>query len=522
MRRTICLGRRLTLLALLFLAAGCAYGSVNPKAVKEYRYFPEYRGYLPISDNKVELGWVLPVLSPDGKPDYTLPSTSDEAEQRVKKAAERGKKLHPAVAIPVVVVALPFFYAFHIDNMVESAERGKTGVRIDKSERSERSRLDRFAGIKVKMLITDVKGNGISGAHILEIVSPVKIPIFADKEGHRSFIPAVQPYTFNPRMVELMTEHLPIHLGQNVTLRNYIGVNAVYKFGYSETLFNQRSDQSGKVEYTSPSVFRFADCKAGGGCQWVRDPIPLTIHFFIWAPGFNPAIYSISKVNPGDELNLTPSLERLPDGENLEKAYNDFEKIYTFVPKAINLFGTSWEIKESKLKKIIQTLEERIQDETLPNYIRWNSYQLLDSIYSQLQLNASRKKITNETKVTLERLEEISTSLRPYLKNSHSNPWDFKERYERLFCGKDNRRKPGEVHKTDSCNELMLTPQIVDETRDLLLKWEAVDPDIPELDSLRAIIALSNGDRERALILSRSLNHSDYFRLFYGLNLVDP
>lgn len=47
--KIIYLWERLSLLILLLIVGGCAYGHIKPEDVKEYRYFPEYRGYFPIA-----------------------------------------------------------------------------------------------------------------------------------------------------------------------------------------------------------------------------------------------------------------------------------------------------------------------------------------------------------------------------------------------------------------------------------------------------------------------------------------
>jgi hypothetical protein len=70
--------------------------------------------------------------------------------------------------------------------------------------------------------------------------------------------------------------------------------------------------------------------------------------------------------------------------------------------------------------------------------------------------------------------------------------------------------------------DLAPTPQIVGEAADLLSKFEAIDPKTPELDNLRAVIAFAKGDKERALSLSRYLNHYHFFTLFYGMRVIGP
>jgi hypothetical protein len=59
--------------------------------------------------------------------------------------------------------------------------------------------------------------------------------------------------------------------------------------------------------------------------------------------------------------------------------------------------------------------------------------------------------------------------------------------------------------------------------RDLLERGEVLEPGLPDLESLRAVIALEQGDRERAVQLSRFLAHSPYFALFHdGTRIISP
>ena len=51
---------RIVSLLILISMGGCTYGTIKPDDVKEYRYFPEYRGYFPVVNSTVRPDWVLP------------------------------------------------------------------------------------------------------------------------------------------------------------------------------------------------------------------------------------------------------------------------------------------------------------------------------------------------------------------------------------------------------------------------------------------------------------------------------
>ena len=512
MCRIIFLLNRSGLLILLLFVVGCVYGTINPGDVKEYRYFPEYKGYFPISDNTVRADWVLPELTSEGKIDYTPPSTHEEAEQRVKEVVEREKKLHPffkdvflfplqvallpPYGIPLSFAMYPFMYPFFPNHP-------------EKLEREQLTQLENFAGIKIKIQVVDTAGIAVPSARVLEVVSPVKIPVFADQQGNRSFaLPTFHSYIPNTNMLELSSSHLPICLGTGV--KNH-------DITRCKDIFNQRTDQSGKVTYISLAASQFAYySKKEEKWFWACSPTSLTLHFILWAPGFKPAIYSVKNVNPKDELNIAPVLELLPDGTRIKKTSNDIEKIPELISEAVHTKTGKTEIDAIAVGKITQDLEKWIQDETLPSYIRWNAFNLLDGILHFRPLYEDTGKSISDSilmieepwaalivKPTLDRVEEKAKSFTPYLADTPYNPWSFKERYEKMLGSK-------------------ITIDIVDEASDLLSKGEAIDPNLPELDHLRAIIALAEGDRVWALTFSGYLNHFYFFRMFYGLSIIEP
>lgn len=512
---------RLSLVVILLLG-GCTYGHIKPEDVKEYRYFPEYKGYFPIAQFSaaknfypiVRADWVLPTVTPDGRLDYTPPQTREEAERRVRQTAEKYKELHPVVAFPlgVALFVAPVFYLGFSPLLVISEYYAH--VYPEKQRQEQLKQLEEFAGIKVKIQVVDENCAVIPNARIIEMATPTEVPIFVNKDGTRTFAPPeMYSYTlYDTKMLKLIAEHLPICLGS---------IEGFYYFGCKDTTFDQRADLSGKVEYTNLSAARFVGySKKDKKWYWERQPTPLTLSFVVWAPGFKPSVYSVSKIKVGDEVNFTPVLERLPNGARIEKITSEFQEILNRIPKAINIKATETKINAKSVIEITKKLEVWIQDESLPTYIRWNAYKLLDLISHFLSTD---KNIESEVKATLNRLQEKTQSLTPYLTDSPNNPWRIKERYEKLFyTGPIMRIEPGKVYELYGYRALEIDSKIVDEARDLLSSASALNPEIPELDNLRVIIALSEGDRARALSFSRYLPHYHFFKLFYGISLSEP
>lgn len=488
--------RLFLLILLLAVVGGCAYGDIKPEAVKEYRYFDEYKGFFPIEQvspveynlPRIRADWVLPVIAPDGMLDYTPPSTREEAEQRVKNAADREKTLHPILTFPIglalssILLPVGEYYAHR---------------EPEKVNQEQLRQLEQFAGIEINFFVTDASGTGISGARILELVSPKEVPVFANQEGVRSFAqPTFYSYPIEKRTVELTALHLPIFLG---TIEEFHG-----QLGHKDTTFNQTVNRFGKGSYTSLAAGRFAHyLEREKKWSWARNPTPLTMHFFVWAPGFKPFIHSVSNINPGDKLNLTAILEQLPNRARIEKILNEYETTLKLIPKAVKpeTFNT---IDKSLRSKITQTLEDWINDETLPSYLRWNAYDLFGRVATVLSPE----------------IQEKAKSLTPCLAESPTNPWRLQGRYENFIYSRFTRLEAGKESIGYRYRALTPTPQIVGEAVDLLSKFEVIDPKIPELDNLRVVITFAKGDKERALSLSRYLNHYHFFTLFYGLNVI--
>ena len=399
---------RIVSLLILISMGGCTYGTIKPDDVKEYRYFPEYRGYFPVVNSTVRPDWVLPMgVTPEGKPDYSSPTTRAEAEKRFKETADKGKVLHPklsgglaelllypatiltvAVVVPGIIIA-PLVVPEEESPWTSEKRRNEIKQQQTKIRQQQ---LEKFMGIKIRIQAIDTERNGVPDLRIIEVASPMDIATFNDNEGNRSFAPSrYLPYTLSPSTLELLARDLPTYPGDK------------------ESLIDQRGDKSGNVMYTSLAFARFGPYSKKGAWQWVRHPIPLTLSFIVWAPGFEPLVYTATNVNYGDTLNATISLKN-------------------------------------------------------------------------------------------------AALLTPQLADSTYNIWSLKERYDAFILS-----AKGDI-----------TPQIVDEARDLLTKGEAVTPDFPGLDNLRVIIALADGDRQRAVSLSHYLSHGSFFKLFYGLDVGSP
>lgn len=382
-----------------------------------------------------------------------------------------------------------------------------------KLQHKQLKQLEEFVGIKVKIQIVDESGAPIPNARIIEMTTPVEVPIFVNKDGIRTFAPPeIHSYTlYDTRMLKLIAEHLPICL---------LSVKEFYLVRGCRDTFDQRADVSGKAIYTNLSAGRFARySEKEKKWYWQRSQPPLALSFIVWSPGFKPSIYTFPDVKVGDEINLTAILESLPDRFKVEKIISEFEHVLNCIPKAIDIKAYKTKIDAQAVKDITKKLEGWIQDESLPSYIRWNAYKLLEQISYFL---SSDKALKKEVKSLLGMFKKESESLTPYLVDSPYNPWRLKERYEKLFFEPITTIETGKIYELYEYKEVKIESKVVNEAQDILSKALDLNPNIPELDNLRVIIALSEGDRERALSLSRYLPHRHFFRLFYGLSLSEP
>jgi hypothetical protein len=522
METKIALFRGLGLLVLVTFLGGCAYGSIKPDTVKEYRNFPEYRGYLPIEQPepakynppRVRADWVLPVIGSDGKADYRLPSTPKEAEQRVKERMERKKVLHPFLALPIGLALSPLFF---------TVGEYYAHTHPEKLRKEQRAELEGFAGIQVRLSVSDFGGKPLSFARVLELVSPVEVPVFADQESLRRFgIPDLYSYHIPEKMLRLTAEHLPVYIGQHVTIPDALGTNFGGFFGTPDRAFTRQGSAWGRIEYVSLAGGRFAQYKKDEKWVWARSPTPLTMHFIVWAPGFRPKIHTINNVYPKNVVSLTVSLERLPTGDEIEKAYGDYLGVFEVIPRVVRRsFWTEWDVEEQGFKVLTEKLERFAGDETLPGFIRYNAGYLLQNIRAH-SWTWNKKNLTEELGGVVARTREKTKSVTPYLSDGPDNPWQIRERYERLIYKRGIKVDPGGIREFYAEKVFEATPEVAQEIEDIISSVERISPDSPELETLCALRALAKGDRSTAFPYTRNLGHREFFNLFYGMTVAEP
>ena len=518
----------------MFLGAGliAPVGCVTrpefrPQAIKDYRCFPEYGGYFPIYVNPnaglsadqsapteiVMAGWVVPVRGADGKPEYTPPATRDEAERRVQATSKRERVLTEPVAVPLGVAIGPALYGAEGAMMIVSS-----AVTL-----AHRREMEREVSTKVTVKVTDPNGTPLPGARLLEVPSLWAFPCYADSAGQRSFAPPkFRAYEVGSNSVALMAEHLPIHLRRTTIWDWMVGPRADsrieprFRMGIApgspfdwldaESVLTSRADAQGTICYTSSAVGRLL---RGGPDKaertWLMPPPPLNLYLIVWAPGFKPAVL-FSAVQPKDDIHLALALEPLPDRERVANVASQFERLPPVVAQAIRpslWSGSKLRVKDTVLRPVLHDLESWARDESLPTYLRWNAYDYLRTIANSLP--SDKKGLKTEAQAGLARVEAAGTALSPYLSQTAPNPWRALATADKLL-GRMDPRAPDDT--------------AVAQAQDVLAEGETALAGLPLWDSLKAIVALVTGDRDRAVALAAGLDHRQFFRQFYGLDVV--
>lgn len=534
----------LIFLFLVQLINGCTY---KYGKVDEYRQFPEYKGYLPVSEKKVRADWVISVYKGNYLWDYNLPQSTNECEQLVKKNTETSElnpkadsavKIGTAVTLPLTIIPiLSLLMVAEATGDVMEPDRCESAYceyyghlypqiteRRKDHKDCQKNILKDMLGIRIKIKVTDNNGGAIPDASIYEIVSPIEIPLYGISKEDRSFSSpnTFSSYILKETMLNLIANHLPILYTSKIISSDI--------FAGNDDIFNFTSNQNGEVEYTSMADIRYIRYSAKNGWYWARNPLPLHVNLITWAPGFKPNVYSIKDAKPKDQYDINIQLVPLSDSLNIQKIYSEFLKSLRMkIHSDILSSNVYCRINPSieSIKEVTSTLVKWIEDEKAPTYIRWNAYSMLNSLTNEM--NTCKEKYDSrkgkglfddlpilspeytEKCMILEdattKVEDKVKLLTPYLSDSKYNPWRLKNEYENLM--KDVREKG-------------INTDIVSNARRLLAAGESIFPGYPEFDNLRTIIALSENKKEQALKYSLYLEHHEYFRLFYDLQLIDP
>lgn len=495
----------LPLLAGLITLVGCVTRpEFRAEAVKayEYRYFPEYGGYLPIQTvtnlgsvspapgrtGIVRANWVVPVKGPDGKPDYTPPANQEEAELRVKQTGRRERELSPIVTLPAGVVLGSVLWTFGAPLVVVPL----TGVALSEHIKKK--------SVEITLCVTNADGRPLSGARVWEIPTPLACPFFTNGTGRRSFAPPhLHPFEVSSNAAALFAEHLPIRLGRG----NFPGM--LPEPGLRDEAAG-RADARGQIRYTSIALARASGAWQGDSvASWTTTPPSLQLHLLVWAPGFAPQVVTTPAVRPKDHLRFAVMLQPLPDCAHIARAAAALDEVPERMDRAIRpsfWARNAYKVNAPQVRALADDLERWARDETLPGYLRWNAVHSLDRLSSLVP--AKQKALLAEVKAVWVRTEPLGASLSPYLSDTAPNPWHALRETSKLLS------PPTRPSLDESTRE---------RARTVLAEGEAALPGLPCWDNLRAVLALAEGDRARAAALAASLDHHQFFRLFYGLEV---
>ncbi len=496
---------------ILLLLTACTT-NIRPDDVQEYRYFSEYDGFMPVvlTESKrlhVRADWVLPAAGADDKPNLQLPSTAEQAKTIVTTRA-RKKQWQAATLAPVQVLASPLILpAFLVVDPIDH-------MRMDKYDRDKNEAFVKFAGVKLNIRITDEKGRAVSTAQVHELPGKLVYRDYTDNRGNRSFAaPKMRYYEVPTRAVKFRARYLPVSLGRsnNQEAPNYMG------FG-SERYFTKRAqNNSAEIAYVSKLFMPYAHYTKQGEWQWVQSPDPQTLHLVAWAPGFAPKFVSIMRVQPKSTVTRTLKLIPLSNRREMQRAAEQlnvllddlFQGKYEWVRQSLSwnkpLAIRRWTLPGNGLATINRQLVTWLEDNQLPSYFRWNVYQIMEDVARYTQDSDSMR--------NSKRFETQAKQWAPYLSDGPMNQWGFLEAFHEwqlYYCDYDST--PPRRADTSSTN--------VAKVKALLSAGKALDAKNPYLNELRVSLALANGRRAQALSLARHLDHSHYFRYFYGCEYI--
>jgi hypothetical protein len=517
--------------ALIALLAGC----IHPRAagVKEIRSFPEYGGVLPISeDGDARADLVLPIEDPGGLPDYRLPVDGEEARARIERTRDRGDELATAVLSPLYLLAgSSLGFLLTLPAMALSA-RDRTAA-----EQAQLEQLGRACGVPIEIRVADEAGAGLAGARVLELSAPIEYPTFLDPAGLRSFgLPGLHAHVPSPSLLEALTRHLPVPIGERLRLGDSLNAPALRLGSEDPAPSVHHGDPGGRVAYTSLAPARFIGLGPDGALHEVRPAEPLLLHHIVWAPGHEPVLVTSSGVLAGAPLALAVRLKPIADGARIHAAFLELEQVPARVARAMRLEGeptsvgiTSmprWVFDTQGLGALVAQLAAQAEDSTLPGYVRWNAYHLLKPLCEALERHCrssfapplgskarETEQLASRASATLASLAASPPGTR-FLADGESNPWRWELELQDWYAipARVRRERQGFPLASHAAS-----------ARDLLRRGEALEPGLPDLESLRAVIALAQGERERAVQLSRFLDHATYFAVFHdGMRIVPP
>lgn len=491
--------------------------------VSEYRYFAEYGGYFPITENEsneksVHADWVIPVKNPEGELNFEPPSSAEKAYERVKdrEVRERWTDVARTALAPVALV-------FWMPGVVGITEY-YGHVYPEKLEKEKRKKLEAFAGIQVDILITDEQGRPVPGAFVHESVYPVEYPIYTDKLEKRSFSPPkVLSYYPAPEWLESKVQNVPILLSEERSIRRG---HYSTTFGRKSYIFDTTSDKSGHARYTSLGFSRYTKYLDDDGWKWVRQTKPLDFNFIVWAPGYSTTTSSVQNVGAGKKISLSITLKALPDKDLQQKAYNEFHEKTRQLLDAISFktFG-GWSADTKSVNKIVSTFDLWIKDESLPPYIRWNASEVLKQVSKEGYIFG--EELSGKATSIMEQNYSLIMQLTPCVgeKTNSITAWDvpglisgWLSSLPRSGGIKPHKLKYDYGYKSYQLvvkrdKTILFDPVI--EAKNLITEIEAVDPSYPELEILRTALALKEGNQAKALKLSRLLEHHYFFRMYY-------
>ncbi len=507
--------------ALLACLVALACATTKPGDVVEYRHFPAYDTYLPITRgaraDRAEAGWVL--RAPGNGEYLEAPASAAEAERRVRARASFERRQHAkelardTVLFPVMVLAsiavLPLFI------LLDPIEHQLMEKRSDE----RRLARERFAGVPVRVEVRDPMGTPIPGARLWALTYPEWFGETPADEGRRSFA-EWRHFTRmpTPRWLELETRHLPLYLGHRKTFGSGgfdLGEVARDYWPLVRDFAHRREDEAGTIRWVSEMYEANAE-HTDEGWRWKEPPSPRPLVLHVWAPGYAPAGRRIEDAHPGREVAVSIELVPRPDASQIQALHRDFDATLGTLDRAIHPMRLSrWRIDHEPFRAELRRLEDWAADDRLPGYFRWNALRVIESLAEGGLTIGSIP--ASEARTALARARRAAETLSPYLDGEAMSPWSLRKGIQEWTRHVEGGLQPHEIPRFRA-ESLWVSP--IPEARELLAQGERIDPEYPRLGQLRAALALDAGDRESAVRFSRYMGDDLFFQVFHdGLQL---
>jgi hypothetical protein len=504
---------------LALVSSACSAFAPRAMPVSELRHFPEYGGYLPVAlDGRVHAEWVAPNGLDGGGETYDAPHTPEEAHERLAQSRARETR-RPLQAVGTVL-ASPLGLAWPAFEVAAALQQDHDAPQDGPYTQIE---LD----------VRDERGVELREVYVRELSTWVEAPSWLDGDRRRLGAPRRTHVTPPRPWAEAFARNFRVVF--ELELRAPHGIRRVHApvlaavleepFIAAENVYPaQVSSSAPEHRHVSFMASELSE-RDGDGWRWRADaPRPL-LRLIVWAPGHEPALVELDPERPSDPIRATVRLRSRPDRAKIESAHRRWIETAVGVTREIrsNRWTGRIEVDAPRLRERREILEQICADPDLPAWLRWNCSVTLRR-FAGLEV-ALLERIDSERFTRLDaplhdELDRARAAVHaplagtPFVSGRPDGPVEL---LVRLHSWRQRANELGlDRDETDDEGRRAEQTRLAAQARELLTLGEALWPAQPELDVLRAALALHEGDPARARAHSAPLDTASYFGLFYG------